>query len=82
MGKKINKWDTLFKGVEEKFELLSYEDCNEIFKKSVENGGELVKKTSVPYVQVHKNIVRERNMLRLGTSHQKQRCWLLVKRNG
>ena len=50
MGKKINKWDTLFKGVEEKFELLSYEDCNEIFKKSVENGGELVKKTSVPYV--------------------------------
>ena len=50
MGEKINKWDTLFKGVDEKFELLSYEDCNEIFKKSVENGGELVKKTSVPYV--------------------------------
>ena len=80
MGKKINKWDTLFKGVEEKFELLSYEDCNEIFKKSVENGGELVKK--LVYLMYIKNIVRERNMLRLGTSHQKQRCWLLVKRNG
>jgi hypothetical protein len=46
MGEKINKWDTLFKGVDEKFELLSYEDCNVVDG----NGGELVKKTSVPYV--------------------------------
>lgn len=28
MSKKTTKWETIFKDVEEKFELLSYEDCN------------------------------------------------------